>query len=60
MEALEGFKQEFEVIKKQIMSGDVGTLLARFSDILLVGVIMSIIGMMIVPLPPFLLIFCSP
>jgi type III secretion protein V len=55
MEALEGLKREFEIVKKQIKSGDIGSLLARFSDIILVGVIMSIIGMMIVPLPTFLL-----
>lgn len=55
MEAAGPFKQELEQIKKQIKAGDVGSLLTRFSDILLVGVIMSIIGMMIVPLPTFLL-----
>src|SRR5262249_36065152 len=55
MDAVNVVKEQITEIKKQLTSGDVGTLLARFSDILLVAVIMCIIGMMIVPLPPFLL-----
>jgi type III secretion protein V len=55
MDAVNVIKAQVTEIKKQLTSGDIGTLLARFSDILLVAVIMCIIGMMIVPLPPFLL-----
>jgi len=38
-----------------LRTGDVRTLLTRYSDLALAGLVVSIVGMMIVPLPTFLL-----
>jgi type III secretory pathway component EscV len=38
-----------------LRAGDVRTLLTRYADLALAGLVVSIVGMMIVPLPPPLL-----
>lgn len=38
-----------------IMSGDIVVVLRRYADILLAFLVMAVVGMMIVPVPPFLL-----
>lgn len=45
----------FQEIKEQLMSGNIDVVLTRYSDILLAVLVISIIGIMIVPLPTFLL-----
>ena len=42
-------------IKQEILGGNFTGVLTRFSDLLLVSCIGLMVGMMIVPLPPFLL-----
>src|SRR5215472_8685229 len=46
---------QFVEIKNEILAGRLNAVLTRFSDLLLVGCIALMIGMMIVPLPTFLL-----
>ena len=40
---------------RQLLEGNLGNVLTRYSDILLALLVISIIGIMIVPLPPFVL-----
>jgi type III secretion protein V len=46
---------DFASLKKQLMEGNIDTVLTRYSDILLALLVIAIIGIMIVPLPPFML-----
>src|SRR5215467_9439338 len=46
---------QFTGIKQEILKGNLTGVLTRFSDLLLVACIGLMVGMMIVPLPPFLL-----
>jgi type III secretion protein V len=55
MEAVDLVKQQIEDVKQLYKKQGVGALIGKYSDIMLVAIIMSIIGMMIVPLPTFLL-----
>lgn len=55
MEAVGMIKEQVEAFKKELRSNGFGGILAKYSDILLVGVIITIIGMMIVPLHHFVL-----
>lgn len=49
------FQAQFLEIKKQIQEGNLAGVLTRFADLLLVSMVGVMIGLMIVPLPPFLL-----
>ncbi len=42
-------------IKEKLLSGDLRDVLSRYSDILLAVLVIAIVGIMIIPLPPFLL-----
>src|SRR6266487_7135176 len=55
MEAANIVKKQIEELKNTFKTQGIGALIAQFSDVLLAALIMCIIGMMIVPLPPFLL-----
>ena len=46
---------QFQSIKEEILKGNLTSVLTRFSDLLLVSCIAVMVGMMIVPLPTFLL-----
>jgi type III secretion protein V len=45
-------------IKKEFFAGDLNAILTRFSDLLLVGCVAAMVGLMIVPLPTLLLDVC--
>ena len=49
------FQAQFLEIKKQIQDGNLAGVLTRFADLLLVSMVGVMIGLMIVPLPTFLL-----
>ena len=51
----ENLQKRLQVLQKGLLSGDVGSVLTRFSDLILVACIGAMVGMMIVPLPTFLL-----
>ena len=53
--AASAVKQQIDGLKQTLKTQGIGALIGQYSDILLVAIIMSIIGMMIVPLPTFLL-----
>jgi type III secretory pathway component EscV len=38
-----------------VMKGDLVTVLRRYADIMLAFLVMMVVGMMIIPVPPFLL-----
>jgi type III secretion protein V len=42
-------------IKKEVLGGNLSSVLTRFADLILVGLVAAMIGLMIVPLPTFLL-----
>lgn len=42
-------------LKQEILAGNLNVVLARFSDLLLVACVSAMVGMMIVPLPTWLL-----
>ena len=42
-------------MKKEILDGNLSSVLTRFADLILVSLVAVMIGMMIVPLPTFLL-----
>ena len=42
-------------IKKEILDGNLSSVLTRFADLILVCVVAAMVGLMIVPLPTFLL-----
>src|SRR5688572_23927406 len=46
---------DFRALKQQVMEGNLNVVLTRYSDILLALLVIAIIGIMIVPLPSFLL-----
>src|SRR5215470_15281378 len=46
---------QFSGIKREIRAGNFNTVLTRFSDLILVGCITLVVGLMIVPLPTFML-----
>jgi type III secretion protein V len=46
------------IIKKELFAGNLNAVLTRFSDLLLVGCVAGMIGLMIVPLPTLLLDIC--
>jgi type III secretion protein V len=46
---------QVENVKTEVRGGNFSTVVTRFSDLLLVGCIVLIVGLMIVPLPTFLL-----
>ncbi len=48
-------QSEIAKIRQQILSGDLVSVLTRFSDLVIVAAVAVIIGMMIVPLPTWLL-----
>ena len=53
--AVEFIREQLEGLKKSYRDEGLGAIIGKYSDIFLVGVIMTLIGMMIVPLPHFLL-----
>jgi type III secretion protein V len=46
---------DFHALKKQVMEGNLNVVLTRYSDIMLALLVIAIIGIMIIPLPSFLL-----
>jgi type III secretion protein V len=46
---------QFLAIKKEILDGNLSSVLTRFADLILVALVAVMIGLMIVPLPTFLL-----
>src|ERR1700757_3614822 len=48
-------QNQFLEIQKEILGGNLSGVLTRFADLLLVGLVAVMIGLMIVPLPTFLL-----
>jgi type III secretion protein V len=46
---------QFLEIKKEILDGHLSSVLTRFADLILVGLVSVMVGLMIVPLPTFLL-----
>jgi type III secretion protein V len=46
---------DFRALKQQVMEGNLNVVLSRYSDIMLALLVIAIIGVMIVPLPSFLL-----
>jgi type III secretion protein V len=46
---------DFRSLKQQVMEGNLNVVLTRYSDIMLALLVIAIIGIMIVPLPSFLL-----
>ena len=52
---IENIQSQILEIKKEILGGNLSGVLTRFADLILVGLIAVIIGLMIVPLPTFLL-----
>jgi len=46
---------QFEEMKKEILGGNLSSVLTRFADLILVSLVAVMIGLMIVPLPTFLL-----
>ena len=51
----ENLQQRLRNLQRGVLSSDVTTVLTRFSDLILVGCIGAMVGMMIVPLPTWLL-----
>ncbi len=45
----------FQNVKETIMEGNLNVVLTRYSDIILALLVISIIGIMIIPIPPFLM-----
>ncbi|RZU42243.1 type III secretion system export apparatus subunit SctV [Edaphobacter modestus] len=52
---LKGILAQFEDVKTEVRGGNFSSVVTRFSDLLLVVCIVLIVGLMIVPLPTFLL-----
>jgi type III secretion protein V len=46
---------DFRAFKQQVMEGNLNVVLTRYSDIMLAVLVIAIIGIMIIPLPTFLL-----
>ncbi|HVS01991.1 MAG TPA: type III secretion system export apparatus subunit SctV [Thermoanaerobaculia bacterium] len=46
---------DFASFKQQLMAGNLNVVLTRYSDIMLAVLVIGIIGIMIIPMPPFLL-----
>jgi type III secretion protein V len=52
---IENVLAQFNSVKSEILSGQLNSVLTRFSDLILVMCLAMVVGMMIVPLPTFLL-----
>jgi type III secretion protein V len=48
-------QSRFLEIRQEVLSGNLGAVLTRYSDLVLVGAVACMVGMMIVPLPTWLL-----
>jgi type III secretion protein V len=51
----EKITRRFQDLQREVMSGDVTSILTKFSDLILVACVAAMVGMMIVPLPTWLL-----
>src|SRR5437763_1478088 len=52
---IDKFLAQFQGIRQEIVKGNLTAVLTRFSDLILVSCVALMVGMMIVPLPTFLL-----